>query len=195
MDFSTLTDRELLAHIFGDSIASKLKGFTLRELTAISDSDLFALNLTEAQRNKLRSIAALAGRMKAEEPKKGRTMGSSFEVANYLKNKLENLIVEEFHVMYLNRGNRVIATEKISSGGFTGTVADPRLIMRKALQYCACSMILCHNHPSGNLTPSRADEELTMKIKEAATFFDLKVLDHVIVSTDGYYSFADEGLL
>jgi DNA repair protein RadC len=77
----------------------------------------------------------------------------------------------------------------------TGTVADPRIILKKALEEDAVSLILCHNHPSGSLKPSRADEELTQKIKEAARFFDIKVLDHLIVSDDGYYSFADEGIL
>jgi DNA repair protein RadC len=74
-------------------------------------------------------------------------------------------------------------------------VADPRVILKRALEEDAVSLILCHNHPSGSLKPSRADEELTRKIKEAATYFDIKVLDHLIVSEDGYYSFADEGIL
>ena len=77
----------------------------------------------------------------------------------------------------------------------TGTVADPRVILKKALQENAVSLILCHNHPSGSLKPSRADEELTSKIKAAALLLDIKVLDHIIVSEDGYYSFADEGIL
>ena len=83
----------------------------------------------------------------------------------------------------------------VSEGGITGTVADPRIILKKALEQNAVSIILCHNHPSGNLRPSRADEELTVKIKGAAHFLDIRVLDHIIVSDDGYYSFADEGLL
>ena len=85
--------------------------------------------------------------------------------------------------------------EIISEGGITGTVADPRIILKKALEEDAVSIILCHNHPSGNLLPSRADEELTQKIKEASRYFDIKVLDHIIVSEEGYYSFADEGIL
>jgi DNA repair protein RadC len=77
----------------------------------------------------------------------------------------------------------------------TGTVADPRIILKKALEEDAVNIILCHNHPSGNLTPSRADEELTWKIREAAGYFDIKLLDHLIVSSEGYFSFSDEGLL
>ena len=77
----------------------------------------------------------------------------------------------------------------------TGTVADPRIILKKAFEVDATSIVLCHNHPSGNLKPSRQDEELTQKIKEAAKYFDIQVMDHIIVSEEGYYSFADEGIL
>ena len=77
----------------------------------------------------------------------------------------------------------------------TGTVADPRIILKKALESESTAVVLCHNHPSGNLKPSKADEELTLKIKEAAKYFDIKILDHIIVSEDGYFSFADEGML
>ena len=97
--------------------------------------------------------------------------------------------------MFLNRSNKVNHFEIVSEGGITGTVADPRIILRKALEHDAVSIILCHNHPSGSLKPSRADEQLTNKIKEAATIFDIRLLDHIIVSDSGFYSFADGGLL
>lgn len=104
-------------------------------------------------------------------------------------------LLEEFKVLFLSRANRVLQILPISQGGLTGTVADPRLILAGALKIAACAMILVHNHPSGNLKPSRADEELTCKIKEAARYFDIKVLDHLIITSEGYFSFADEGLL
>ena len=104
-------------------------------------------------------------------------------------------LLEEFKVLFLSRSNRVLHILPVSQGGITGTVADPRLILGAAIKVAACSMILVHNHPSGNLKPSKADEELTFKIKEAAKYFDIKVLDHLIISSEGYYSFADEGLL
>ncbi len=85
--------------------------------------------------------------------------------------------------------------EIVSQGGSAGTVVDPRLIIKKALAEDACSMIICHNHPSGNLNPSKADEELTAKIRLAAAYFDIKLLDHIIVSEEGHFSFADEGML
>lgn len=104
-------------------------------------------------------------------------------------------LLEEFKVLFLSRANRVLMLLPISQGGIVGTVADPRLILAPALKVAACSLILAHNHPSGSLKPSRADEELTAKIKEAAKYFDIKVLDHIILSSEGYFSFADEGLL
>jgi DNA repair protein RadC len=103
--------------------------------------------------------------------------------------------VEEFKVMLLNRGNLVLGIVQLSRGGIAGTVADPKLIFAAALKGCASSVILSHNHPSGNLTPSKADIQLTHKLKEAGKFLDLPVLDHVILTQDGYYSLADEGLL
>jgi DNA repair protein RadC len=103
--------------------------------------------------------------------------------------------VEEFKVMLLNRGNRVLGIVQISRGGIAGTVADPKLIFAAALKGCASSVILTHNHPSGNLTPSQADIQLTRKLVEAGKFLDLPVLDHVILTQESHYSFADEGLL
>lgn len=120
---------------------------------------------------------------------------SSKDIAQYLQALLKDHAYEVFAVVFLNRANRINHFEIISRGGITGTVADPRIILKKALEEDATSIVLCHNHPSGNLQPSRADEELTKKIKEAATYFDIKVIDHIIVSEDGFYSFADEGLL
>ena len=104
-------------------------------------------------------------------------------------------LIEQFKVLFLNRANKVLCLYNVSSGGITGTVADPRLIFIAALKVHAVSLILCHNHPSGNLTPSRADEELTQKIKGGGKLLDIQVLDHLILTEESYYSFADEGLL
>ncbi|RYE56993.1 MAG: DNA repair protein [Sphingobacteriales bacterium] len=104
---------------------------------------------------------------------------------------------EEFIALYLNRANHVLGLYKVGIGGMTGVVADPRMVIAVALKIAAVSIIVGHNHPSGNLKPSRQDEELTTKLREGAKFMDIKVLDHLIVSPCGkeYYSFADEGLL
>ncbi len=103
--------------------------------------------------------------------------------------------VEQFKILLLNRANRVLGIVEISSGGVTGTVADPKLIFAAAIKANACGIIISHNHPSSSLKPSRADEQLTQKIKQAGQFLDITLLDHVIVTSEGYYSFADEGLL
>jgi len=98
-------------------------------------------------------------------------------------------------VLFLNQANKINHFEIISKGGITGTVADPRVILKRALEEDATSIILCHNHPSGNLHPSKSDELVTKNIKEAAKYIDIKVLDHIIVSEEGYFSFADEGMM
>ena len=98
---------------------------------------------------------------------------------------------EQFCVLYLNRANRVLAIYKLSTGGISGTVADPRLILAAALKLVACAVILSHSHPSGNLKPSQADVQLTSKIKLAADYHDIKALDHIIITTEEYLSFAD----
>ena len=120
---------------------------------------------------------------------------NSKEIASYIQSLLRDMQNEVFGVVFLNRANRVKHYEVISIGGITGTVADPRIIFKKALAEDAVSIILFHNHPSGNLQPSKADEALTHKIIQAATLFDIRILDHIIVSEYGYFSFADEGLI
>lgn len=126
------------------------------------------------------------------------TISSSFDVAEFIRNTIGNNEVElqeQFIVLYLSQANRVIGYYKHSKGSINATVADTRIILGTALK-CACvAMIVAHNHPSGNLKPSRADEDLTRRLKESAALMDIKLLDHLIITKDGYLSFADEGLL
>jgi DNA repair protein RadC len=103
--------------------------------------------------------------------------------------------VEEFRILCLNRANKILGWATISSGGMSGTVADPKVIFQIALKSCASSIILGHNHPSGNLQPSESDIRLTKKLKNAGVSLDLPVLDHIILTSESYYSFADEGIL
>jgi len=104
---------------------------------------------------------------------------------------------EEFIALYLNRANQVLGMYKVGVGGITGVIADPRVVLAVALKIAAVSIIVGHNHPSGNLKPSRADEDLTCKLKGGAKFLEIKLLDHLIVAPDKdcYYSFADEGFI
>lgn len=122
-------------------------------------------------------------------------VNSSSELATFLKASLKDYPYEVFAVVFLNVSNKVKHFEIISKGGLNHTIADPRIIFLKALEVQATSLVLCHNHPSGSLKPSRADEELTSKLKSAGQLLDIKVVDHLIVSDEGYYSFADEGLM
>ena len=102
---------------------------------------------------------------------------------------------EQFKILLLNRTNRVIGIFEVSSGGLAGTVADPKLIFGCALKAAASGIILAHNHPSGALQPSQADLDLTKKLKEGGKLLDIQILDHIIITSESYYSFADEGLL
>lgn len=119
----------------------------------------------------------------------------AYQILRHLWNPDILELQEEFKVLLLNRANRILGIYTASRGGITGTVVDIRLLLAAALKAGACSIMLAHNHPSGNLKPSNADIQLTRKIASAADLMDLKVLDHLIVSTEGYYSFADEGEL
>ncbi len=134
----------------------------------------------------------------AVKPSQRPKIGASREVyelfkANWDQDRLE--LQEQFKVMLLNRANRVLGIVEISSGGIAGTVADPKLIFAVALKAGASSIILSHNHPSCQLKPSRADIALTNKICQCGQFLDISVLDHIILTAEGYLSFADEGMM
>ena len=103
--------------------------------------------------------------------------------------------IEEFYVLLLNRANKIIGYSKISEGGTSGTVADPKMIFQAALKTNAHAIILCHNHPSGNTKPSDTDIALTKRVKQAGAVMEISVLDHVILTYESYFSFADEGMM
>ncbi len=132
-------------------------------------------------------------RYKASELPKVVTSGDAYAC---LKDVFPSLDYREyFYILCLNRNNKVLGYCQISIGGLAGTLADVRIIMQAALKSNACSIILSHNHPSGNLVPSEADKDLTKKIREAGKLLDIPVLDHLIVTSESYFSFADEGLM
>ena len=169
----------------------------LQQLGKLSVKEMLKLKIKGIGPAKAISIAAALelGIRRDASFKKKETVLQSKDIADFLRAKLQYKKHEVFAVIFLNRANKINHYEIISEGGITGTVADPRIILRKALENDAVNIILCHNHPSGNLKPSRQDEELTKKIKEASRFFDISVLDHIIVSNEGYFSFADEGIM
>jgi len=134
-------------------------------------------------------------KVKASERPQVKTVDAVHEFLrdNWDENKIE--LVEQFKVVLLNRANRVLGLFETSTGGSTGTVADPKMIFTAALKMNANQIILAHNHPSGNLDPSNADRQITEKLKSAGHLLDIKVIDHMILTSESYYSFADEGLL
>ncbi len=206
--YQVLSNAELLAILINNGVKEKSAVDVAKALLAQVDNDLQKLgklSVKELIKLKVKGIgeakaitivAALElGLRRDVAEKKLEVVIHSKDAAEYLRAQYKYMQHEIFAVLYLNRANKIKHSEIISEGGITGTVADPRIILKKALENDAVNIILCHNHPSGSLKPSRADEELTKKINEAASYFDIKVLDHIIVSEEGYYSFADEGLL
>ena len=127
-----------------------------------------------------------------EERPKIKSSADAFQIIQPLIGELTH---EEFWVLYLNNSNRVLQKQQLSKGGITGTLVDVRLVLKQALEVGAVALILCHNHPSGTLQPSQADKNITEKLKNAALSLDIKVLDHLIVTEQTYFSFADKELL
>lgn len=174
----------------------KLGNDNLNELGTLSISELTSIKgIGSAKAITIAAALELGRRRQLGTMPERNTILSSKELATFLKERLKDYQHEVFAVIYLNRANKVLSFDIISEGGITGTVADPRVILKRALEKNAVNIILSHNHPSGSIKPSEADEVITEKIKKAAALLDIRVLDHIIVSDTGYYSFADDGIL
>lgn len=203
---AALSNSELLAILINAGTADKsalevakdvlaLSRGDLNQLGKLSIKELTAVNGIGPARAICIAAALELGRRRQSVENLQPVVKDSRDIALYLQARLKDKTHEVFAVVFLNRANKIQHFEIVSEGGITGTVADPRIIMKKALLHEAVSIILCHNHPSGNLRPSKADEDITQRISQAAKLFDIKVLDHIIVSDHGYFSFADDGLL
>ncbi len=204
---SALTDAELIAILIssGNSRESAVE-LSRRIMDSIHHNlnELGKLNCDELKKfrgiGQAKAITLIAAmelgrrRNQSEALDNGQIKGSR-DAADYLRPEIGDLAYEEFWVLFLNRQNKVIDKRKLSQGGMTGTVIDVRMVLKLALEKHATSMILCHNHPSGNLDPSEADKKITRQLKEAAALMEIPVIDHLIVTQAGYFSFADEGLL
>ena len=203
----SLSDAELLAILISSGTRKKSAVDLGRELLGIVNNNLNSLGkLSVADLLKIRGIGPARAVTIAAALELGRRRNlsmlhdtyhikSSKEVAEIFLPLLSDLSHEEFWVLFLNRSNRVIDRMKLSQGGISGTVTDVRIIMKKAVELLASGIIVCHNHPSGNLNPSESDSKITGKIKEAGNLMDIQLLDHLIISGKDYYSFADNGLL
>ena len=137
----------------------------------------------------------LGRRRKVEDLTQRKKITASRDVFEIFQPMLCDIPYEEFWVVFLNKSNKVIDKIKISQGGISATVIDVRLILKYAIERLASSIVLCHNHPSGNLQPSEADKKITRQLKDASKLMDISVLDHIIVTETNYYSFLDEGFL
>jgi DNA repair protein RadC len=168
----------------------------LNELGKLSFEDLAKFNgIGEAKAVSIIAALELGRRRRLEEAEEKIKIDSSRAIFNLMQPLIGELSHEEFWVIYLNNSNKVINKEQLSKGGITGTLVDVRLVFKRALELNATAVILSHNHPSGKLEPSRADKEITKKMLDAGNHLDIKVLDHIIVTEESYYSFADHDIL
>ena len=202
-----LSDAELIAILLGSGFKEKTAVDVAKTLLQEVGNDLNALgklSVKQLSRTKgigsvkaITIIAALElGRRRKylEKPDKHK-VGSSRDAWEYLFPYLADLDHEQFYILLLNRGNVIIKHLQISRGGVAASFVDAKLVFKPALEELASSIILCHNHPSGNLNPSQSDIDLTRKLKEAGKLLDISVLDHLIFTDKDFYSFADNGLM
>ena len=199
-----LTDAELLAILLGSGSKREHVVSLARRILGNSPAPLKSLGrMTAPQLMEFEGIGPgkavivlavieLARRYTFSPGPRNRPIRQSRDAYEELRPLLSDLMHEEFWVLYLNNANRVQKSFQLSKGGLTGTLVDVRLILKKALELGSVGMILAHNHPSGNLRPSKADLQITRKTKKAAALMDIRLLDHLIVHGSEYYSFADE---
>ena len=204
---AALSDAELIAILLGSGtvklsavdVAKLMLQGVGNDLNALARESVKQLcrhpGIGEAKAITVVAALELGRRRKEADAAPRTTITCSRDIYNLIRPNLMDLPHEEFWVILLNRANVVMRKTAISRGGVAGTVADPKMIFKEALEQLASSIILVHNHPSGNRNPSAADIQLTKKLKEAGNFLDLPILDHLIYSDQGYYSFADEGML
>lgn len=167
----------------------------LRALLNQNKEQILRTGCTLTTAMKLNALGEIAQRYESTPIRKLEAIQSSQSAYLLISGQLKNLQHEECWVLYLNRGNRLIARERLSIGGVSSTVVDAKIIMKRALELLASSLILVHNHPSGNNSPGENDKIQTKLLKAAAELFDVTLLDHLIIAGDSYFSFADDGLI
>ena len=204
---SALSEAELIAILIGSGntqesaveLSKRILNSVDNNLVELGKLDVNALckfkGMGEAKAISIIAALELGRRRNEQTTPERESITSSRQAFNLLHPILADLPHEEFWLIFLNRANKVIKKQSISKGGVAGTVVDAKMIFKPAVENLASSVILCHNHPSGNRTPSQEDIALTRKIKEAGRALDISVHDHIIIANDTYYSFADEGLL
>lgn len=203
----SLTNAELLAIILGSGTKNESAVELAQKILNLNGNNLNSLGkmgmkeLTEikgvgpAKAISIIATLELGKRRKAETVIQKEKITCSADAAELFRTQLSDLSYEEFWILLLNRSNKIINRIKISQGGIAGTVIDVKIILKYALDQLASSLIIGHNHPSGNLNPSESDRQITKKIQEAAQMIDVKLLDHIIIADSAYFSFADEGIM
>jgi len=204
---SALSDAELIAILIGSGSRNESAVTLAKRILASIDNNLNKLGkllvsdlikfkgIGEAKAISIITALELGRRRRLEEALELPIITSSSAVFNMMQPLIGELQHEEFWVVYLNNSNKVLYVEQLSKGGLTGTVVDVRLLYKKAIEIYATALILCHNHPSGKLKASQADKSITNKLKQAGETLDIKVLDHIIITENAYFSFADENIL
>ncbi|MBP6335216.1 MAG: DNA repair protein RadC [Bacteroidia bacterium] len=201
----TLSDAELVAILLSSGNVNETAVELARRILSECGNDLLQLGrknaselmtfkgIGEAKAITIIAALELGRRRNVATPEKIEKISTSKDVVAIFQPILGDLLHEEFWILFLNRANRIIGKQQISTGGMSGTVADPRMIFKSALDKKALAIILCHNHPSGNTQPSEADMSLTKSLHAAGKILEITVLDHIIITQSGFYSFADEG--
>lgn len=204
---SALSNSELIAILIGSGSREESAVQLAQQILSLSENNLHQLakksisdlkqlkGIGEAKAISIVAALELGRRRKELSIGDKPQIKSSKDAYLLLQDVFEDLPHEEFWILLLNRANRVLSRHRISKGGFTGTVADPKIIFKLALEHNACGIILFHNHPSGNLKPSEADKKLTKQLKQAGSLLEILVLDHLITGENNYFSFADNAWL
>ncbi len=202
-----LTDAELIGILIGSGSKTETAVELARRILSSVGNDLNALGklnvaqlctfkgIGEAKAISIIAALELGKRMKVLESPQRIRINNSKLVFEAIRNEISDLLHEEFWVLYLDRSNHIIRKSNISKGGVSGTVVDARIIFKQAIENLASSIVLCHNHPSGNLKPSEEDIRITKKLKDAGKLVEIAIIDHIIIAGNNFFSFADEGLL
>lgn len=202
-----LSDAELVAILIGSGNRQESAVALCKRILASTDNNLSQLGkltikqlmefkgIGEAKAITIIAALELGRRRRGGEALERKKITSSKFVFELMQPIIGELPHEEFWIIYLNNSNKVIHKSQLSKGGITGTLVDTRLVLKTALEVGAVGLILTHNHPSGTLKPSQADKDVTLKLKLAAQSLDIKVLDHLIITEQSYFSFADQSIL
>jgi len=204
---ATLSNSELIAILLGSGSRNESAVSLAKRILQSVDNNLNALGKLEIEdltkfkgmgpAKAITLIAALElGRRRKAEPTNNKTkISSSYDAYQCLAHRMADLKHEEMHILFLNQANEVIKQEQVSMGGVSNTIVDPKIIFKKAIQYLASVIIVAHNHPSGSLKPSNEDINITKKLVEGGKLLAIRMADHLIISDEGYFSFADENML